>query len=47
MAEIEPKKSFILYTDTREALSQLDDATRGKLFLHIFDYVESGIVPDM
>lgn len=47
MAEVEPKKSFILYTDTREALSQLDDATRGKLFLHIFDYVESGIVPDM
>lgn len=47
MAEAKPKKSFILYTDTREALSQLDDATRGKLFLHIFDYVESGIVPDM
>lgn len=47
MAEVEPKKSFILYTDIREALSQLDDATRGNLFLHIFDYVESGIVPDM
>jgi len=47
MAEVEPKKSFILYTDIREALSQLDDATIGKLFLHIFDYVDSGIVPDM
>ena len=47
MAEVNPKKSFILYTDIREALGQLDDATRGKLFLHIFDYVESGIVPDM
>ena len=47
MAKAKPKKSFILYTDIREALSQLDDATRGKLFLHIVDYVDNGVVPDM
>lgn len=33
------KKSFVLYADIIHTISILDDATAGKLFKHILDYV--------
>ena len=35
----ENKKSFILYTDLLEMISELDDKTAGELFKHILKYV--------
>jgi hypothetical protein len=35
----EGKKSFILYCDLLEVAKELDDKSRGELFLHILEYV--------
>lgn len=40
------KSSFILYPGYRKHLSLLSDADRGKLLMALFDYAESGKLPE-
>ncbi len=40
------KNSFLLYFDIREPLELLSDAERGRLFLAILNYAESGELPN-
>ncbi len=40
------KKSFLLYIDYRQHLELLTDAERGKLLIALFDYEESGTIPE-
>ena len=39
---MEDKKSFVLYTEYEEPISDLSDEEAGKLFKEIFAYVRSG-----
>lgn len=46
MAE-EKRKSFLLYLDYREHFELLDDTGKGRLLMALFEYAESGQVPDL
>ena len=39
------KKSLVLYYDIRQPLEALTDGERGKLFMAVLDYAETGAVP--
>ena len=39
-------KSFVLYTDYAKHIARLTDEEAGKLFLAIFEYAESGKIPE-
>lgn len=41
------KKSFMLYYDYREQLALLNDEERGRLLMALFDYGETGTVPEL
>ena len=44
---MEKKKSFILYLDYKKHIDLLSDEERGKLFSALFEYVETGIIPEL
>lgn len=41
------KKSFLLYLDYREHFELLDDEGKGRLLMALFEYAESGRIPDL
>lgn len=40
------KKSFLMYLDWRQHLELLTDSERGRLWIALFDYQESGCLPE-
>lgn len=40
------KKSFLLYTDLARSIRRLEDAAAGRVFKAIYDYVETGALPE-
>lgn len=43
----EKRKSFLLYLDYREHFELLDDAGKGRLLMALFEYADSGQIPDL
>ena len=41
------KKGFVLYYDYREHLELLTDEERGQLLIAVFDYGETGVIPEL
>lgn len=41
------KKSFLMYLDWRQHLEMLTDGEQGRLLMALFDYVETGVLPEL
>lgn len=45
--EVAEKKSFLMYLDWRQHLEMLTDDDRGRLLISLFDYAETGVLPEL